>query len=269
MSLILVADAAYPFDYSKLPTDVVAVAGYLGGDTPHIWTASEIATLEATGREWWGIWTAPSRGQVIPNGQGVKDGYATVAALKAMSYDRSKPVAYDVEYANWVSSPSAAMAAIRAWKLIVRGAGWLKAIAYVPYTADFDWVAYWDNILPTSLPNDWVGQQYGGYPGFDLSAFNPSMLGDSMTTLNDADATLVARKVWSWIISPGGIPDPDIDASHILVAARNYAKAANTFTQTELDAIAADVVAKLGSAPAGTLSKQDVIDILNSTSLKA
>lgn len=184
MALVLVADAAYPFDYALLPGNVDAVAGYVGGDTPHVWSAAEIAAVRATGRWFWAIWTAPSRGQAITAAQGGIDGAGTVSALAARGYPKTDPVFYDVEYADWTADPAGARAGITAFKNTLTAAGYPHTFAYVPYSAGFDWVAYWDNIAPSVLPAGWVGQQYGGNAvsgHADLSIFDTERLGMDVT----------------------------------------------------------------------------------------
>jgi hypothetical protein len=163
VTLVLVADCAYPFDYSLLPAGVYAIAGYVGGDTPHVWSLAEIAAVTVTGRKWWAIWTAPSSpGETLSAAQGGIDGAGMVLALKARDYPPTLPVFYDVEYGNWANDPAGARAGITAWKNTMRAAGYPHAFAYVPDIADFDWVAYWDNMRPPFLPDGWVGQQYAG-----------------------------------------------------------------------------------------------------------
>jgi len=59
--LLLAADMAYPLDdYARLPKDVRVVLGYVGGETPHVWTAGEVRAAEAAVGTWWPIWTAPN-----------------------------------------------------------------------------------------------------------------------------------------------------------------------------------------------------------------
>ncbi|SRR6266567_3101228 len=184
MTLALVADASKPFDYSLLPPGVVAIAGYIGGDTPHVWTLAEVAGVHATGRDFWPIWTAPSRGQAIDAIQGGIDGAAAVRSLAAYGLPATLPVFYDVEYADWAANPATALQAILAFKRTVVAGGHPNVFAYVPYTANFDWVAYWDNVEPTDLPAGWVGQQYGGNAvggAADLSAFDLGRLGMDVT----------------------------------------------------------------------------------------
>jgi hypothetical protein len=201
MTLILAADAAYPFDYNRLPADITVIMGYFGGDTPHIWTDTEIASALRTGREWWAIWTAPSRqGSVLNAAQGTRDGQGMAGACHARGYSTDKPVFYDVEHAAWVNNPGGAMDAIQNWKTVMHVAGYQHTCAYVPYTANFDWVAYWDNIRPTSLPVGWVGHQFGGQPGFDLSVFDTERLGLTMS-LTQTDADLVVNT----LINRGGV----------------------------------------------------------------
>ncbi len=202
--LTLVADAAYPFDYSILPPGVEAVAGYIGGDTPHAWTTAEIRTVEATGRQWWPIWTAPNPRVALSAEQGGADGSATVRGLKALGIPKARPVFYDIERSTFDASPSGAVAARIAWRNVVRGAGWLNAFAYWPLEQGSDWAPNWTYQRPTSLPEGIVGLQFQG-PAvdtrYDLSVFRASLLGapaapegDTMT-LTAADLAQIGKIV--------------------------------------------------------------------------
>ncbi|HET6909071.1 MAG TPA: hypothetical protein VFH54_07020 [Mycobacteriales bacterium] len=195
MGLRLVADAAYPFDYSKLPAGVGAVAGYVGGDTPHVWTPAEIAAVKATGRQWWGIWTAPSTGEVLTSRQGSNDGADMASALNRIGYPKTLPVFYDIEQGTWNASPAGARAAISAWKTALHAAGWASAYAYVPLAAGFDWIADWTGRAPETLPTGVIGQQWAGNQDgdtYDLSSFTDTLFGDDMA-LTAAEASELAN----------------------------------------------------------------------------
>lgn len=177
--LLLVADGAYPHpDYSFLPAHIRVWAGYLGGHTPHAWTAAEVDHLEATGREWWGIWTAPDR-QAINAGQGGADAADTIATLMALRYPKIRPVFYDVEYGTWHADPAGAEAAADRWKRDVAAAGWRHAYWYGPLASSCDWVADWKGFRPTVLPAGRIGVQYDhalSNDRYDISVFNPAVL---------------------------------------------------------------------------------------------
>jgi GH25 family lysozyme M1 (1,4-beta-N-acetylmuramidase) len=95
----------------------------------------------------------------------------------------------------------------------------------------------------------------GRQPTCDINAFRGTVadfaqLIGGEQPVNQDDADLFVKTLLGWKMSPGGIPDPNVDFGHILVAARDYAKAANTFTPAELDAIATAVASKVPSASA-------------------
>lgn len=83
-------DAAFP-PASPPPTDVVAF--YIGGDTPHVWTAEEIAAQKARYRL--PIWVRSNPQNVIVE----NDVTACVAALKAIGAPRGTCVVLDLETA--------------------------------------------------------------------------------------------------------------------------------------------------------------------------
>ncbi len=82
---------------TKMPDGYVAVAGYIGGDTPHVWTEAE-----------WGyfggwrklpIWTRTADNSAQ---DGTSDGWAAIQALKAVGVPargagQGSPVALDLE----------------------------------------------------------------------------------------------------------------------------------------------------------------------------
>jgi hypothetical protein len=180
---VLVGDCAYPLSFDNgdpYPKEMVAVGGYLGGDTPHVWTDLEIAQVRHSNRLFWPIWTAPnSRTQrvVLTGAIGAADGRAMAAALQARSIPQSTPVFYDVEHSTYENDPAGAKAALSAFKREVYAAGWPNVFAYAPKDFNRDWVAWWTNVRPTALPVDWVGQQFGGKPGVDFSIFDLEKLG--------------------------------------------------------------------------------------------
>jgi len=196
--LIRVADGAYPHPpYTFLPDDVMVWAGYLGGHTPHPWTAADIADARRLVGAWWGIWTAPDR-RAITATDGVQDAAGTVARLVELSYPRADPVFYDVEYATWQADPAGARAAITAWKRGLAAAGYRNAYAYVPLSAGFDWIAHWTGARPTSLPAGVIGIQYDHglfNDAYDISVFDASLLGGSDMLLTHDDLAAIAAAV--------------------------------------------------------------------------
>lgn len=212
-NLLLVADGAYPHsDYDFLPAHVTVWAGYLGGHTPHAWSAAEVAHLEATGRAWWGIWTAPDR-QAINAGQGAADAADTIAVLAALRYPTIRPVFYDVEYGTWHADPAGAEAAATRWKHDVAAAGWTRAYWYGPLASHCDWVANWTGFRPAVLPPGRIGVQYDhalSNDRYDISVFDPSILEATMA-LDPTDRAFITNTVHTQAVlalqqlfSPGG-----------------------------------------------------------------
>lgn len=183
MTLTHVADAAYPFDYSLLPADVSVVLGYLGGDTPHVWTPAEVAECQATGRQWCPIWTAPNPGAVLTANGVNADAQAFITELVARRHPMDDPVFYDVEASTWNATGTDARTRVLRWQGVMRGAGYPNAYVYAPWLARTEWGANWVGYRPMSLPAGRVGWQYvNAQPGkpFDLSVFDPSIFGGDM-----------------------------------------------------------------------------------------
>ena len=182
--LLLAADMAYPLDdYARLPKDVRVVLGYVGGETPHVWTAGEVRAAEAAVGTWWPIWTAPNPNARLDATQGRRDAAGMVAALRTLGISAGVPVFYDIEQSSYAASPSGARSAWQGWRLTMQSAGWKQAFPYVPWSAEYGWAANWTNTRPDSLPAGLIGWQYEGNTdsrGYDLSVFDAALIGDTM-----------------------------------------------------------------------------------------
>lgn len=216
--LIDVADMAYPLaDYRVLLGKASVVAGYLGGDTPHTWTGPEIAAVRNAGLVWWGIWTAPSRGQKPTAGMGADDGTRTVTALRSVAYSAALPVFYDIERDTYMADPGGAGAAWRAWQGKLAAAGYRHTWPYLPASAGYGWAANWTGTRPESVPRGTVGVQYAGNAGggtYDLSVFSRSALGLGATSKGDTVADLTAAdKAWIKAEIDAGIHALSLQAS--------------------------------------------------------
>lgn len=178
MNLRKAADMAYPIDFGLLPDDVEAILGYVGGDTPYVWTPleSEDAQRSGGGRQWWPIVTLPER--ALRTQDGWRCAAVMLAALPEHGVSKTAPVFIDCEHDAWVANPAGAQAAIDGWKAQMRAGGYPNTFAYVPLVAGFDWVANWTNVEPSHLPAGWIGEQYGGNSAggaYDLSAFDSAL----------------------------------------------------------------------------------------------
>lgn len=182
--LILAADMAYPLDdYARLPKGVRVVLGYVGGETPHVWTAGEVRAAEAAVGAWWPIWTAPNPNARLDATQGRHDGLQMVAALRTLGIPAGVPVFYDIEQSTYAASRSGAKAAWQAWQQVMHDAGHPHAYPYLPWSAGYGWAANWTNTRTDSLPTNLIGWQYEGNVngrGYDLSIFDAVLIGDTM-----------------------------------------------------------------------------------------
>lgn len=246
--LLLAADMAWPLDdYTRLPKGVRVVLGYVGGETPHVWTAGEIAKAEAAIGMWWPIWTAPNPNARLDATQGRHDGLQMVAALRSLEANTNVPVFYDVEQSTYAASPSGARSAWQAWQQVMRAAGHPHAYPYLPWSAGYGWAANWANTRPYSLPAGLIGWQYEGNVngrGYDLSVFDAALIGDTMEAVD----------VWTVPIkSPTN--GKDYQAKSYLIAADEVARrnSADIAALTaKVDALAAAVHQLAGKITPGT-----------------
>lgn len=170
--MLKVADAAYPFDYSILPADVVALFGYAGGSTPHAWTAAEVRAVGEAGLAWRAIWTVPQRALDVLDGDTAAAGM--IAALQDLGYPLGLSVFLDVEYWAYWANPDGATACANAWAHRMGLAGWPQAYWYGPVGSPCDWLAHWTGTEPAELPAGVVGVQYDhalSGDRYDLSVF--------------------------------------------------------------------------------------------------
>lgn len=178
-SLIRTADAAYPFDYRLLPSDVGVIIGYAGGFTPHAWTLAEVMSAEAAGLVVWMNWTLPER--PVDSSDGLTAANGQAGALTALGYPAEAPVFLDVEHSTWSMWPGGAKAAIATWKHTIMAARprCSGAYAYVPWEAQFDWVANWTGVQPAALPAGCIGWQYDhalAGDSYDISIMDAALL---------------------------------------------------------------------------------------------
>jgi hypothetical protein len=89
MPLVLMSDASSP--PPAAPAGVKVVAGYIGGDTPHVWTAAEWARFGSLRKL--PIFTRTNPGAVSAEA----DAFAALAQLWRVGAPRGVPVAWDLE----------------------------------------------------------------------------------------------------------------------------------------------------------------------------
>lgn len=159
-------DAAYP-PATPPPTDIVAF--YVGGDTPHIWSDSEIARQTARWRL--PIWVRSNPDQADPS----IDAERTVAWLDAHQVPRGVVVALDLETAvNPRYVDTFAMAVGRAGWLVMKY-GSESTIFRNPSTPGGTWVADYNGDAIIDLGA--VADQFAANvpPGVDLSSVADSV----------------------------------------------------------------------------------------------
>ncbi len=134
----LMYDAAYP---PADPPAWPAVAGYIGGDTPHVWTDAEWSAQPAQYRLPIFVHTGAD-----DEGAGSADGQQIVAWLKAHDVPAGSSVAIDTETANYSAYLQAMDATVSAagYKLVNYGS--LDYILKNPLTSGGRWTADWTGV---------------------------------------------------------------------------------------------------------------------------
>lgn len=201
-ALITVADAAVPFDYAALPHDVVCVLGYVGlsGATPHVWSTAEAEAARKAVGAWAPIW-CPSQ-DVFGRDEGHRAAAGMLAALPQYGIVKASPLFLDIERGTYDAHPADVAAGITAWSDDLDAAGYTNSYPYAPEDYNHGWVAKWVTLAPTSLPVEWVGQQYtnrGDGGACDLSIFRRDIFASILTDTGGTDMALDTNDK-AWII---------------------------------------------------------------------
>jgi LysM repeat protein len=177
MPLVRVVDAAHPFDFTKLDSSIEVVCGYVGGNTPHVWTQAEVDAVTATGRRWWPIWTMPE--QTLIADDGASAAVFMQQALKKYT-NTFDVVLLDIEHVCWVNNFSTANEAASAWAEAM-SANHFNPHVYGPHNSFATWIADWTGNEPATLPSGGVvGWQYASdtmlQKPYDISVFDSTLL---------------------------------------------------------------------------------------------
>lgn len=169
MKLIRVADA------SVLPTPLPDVDGfgfYIGGNTPHVWTATEIATLKKNFRYLVPIFTRSDPNTTFMH----VDAGNIIHACDQIGLPLGDKVVVDMEdavdtlYVQFVDSQIVEAG----FKMVIYGQH--STILRNPKPSGGYWVADWDGVA-----NDdpsWAGKQYTDTGPWDLSEMDPTDVWD-------------------------------------------------------------------------------------------
>ena len=195
----LATDSAYPYDFAQRPAGCAVILGYVGrpGYTPHVWSHGEAAAARATGCQWWPIGVGISQGATS-----AQDGHDLAAymisVLPGYGVSKTTPVFQDLEPNALRADEARAAQCVAAWKADMRAAGYTQPYTYSVDAPFIDWLARWDNVRPATLPAGKIGVQYSGSvspPNYDLSVFDPSLLGDDDMPLDAADLQAISDKL--------------------------------------------------------------------------
>lgn len=182
-------DAAYP---PASPPRTDAVAFYIGGDTPHVWTAAEIA--RQTARYRLPIYVRSNPGSHNPH----SDAAAALRWLAQHGAPRGCAVALDLETAVDGPYVRAFDADIKAGGYVTVAYGSLSTIFNNPRTSGGYWVANptgTPHIHPGSVATQWAFDSQLGHP-WDLSDVTDSVpLWDTHAPTPPEETEMIARDV--------------------------------------------------------------------------
>lgn len=159
MTLLLFADAAYP--PRQVPSGVTGICGYIGGDTPHVWTAADWASQKARYR-------LPVYTRSNPPGPGAQADVAeAVAQLGHIGCPKGKLVAWDMETAADAAYIKGVYGDLSAagWKVIVYGSE--SSVLGNDNPDGLYWAADWTNV-PHMAGRSQI-TQYVSFASYDLS----------------------------------------------------------------------------------------------------
>jgi hypothetical protein len=175
-------DAAFP---PASPPDWEVVAGYIGGNTPHVWTEAEWARQRAR-------WQLPifTRSH---DGDPAADARQAVSWLTAHHVPKGVVVALDYEKRVDASYLRAFDSAVgrAGWRVMLYGS--LSTVLDNPRPSGGYWVAHWTGVAhlePGSAATQWASDAMLSQPW---------------------DASLVADSTPLWDTRPGGGPPPEED----------------------------------------------------------
>lgn len=204
---LLFIDSAYPIPAAQYPAGVDGVCGYIGGDTPNVWTAADWAAQPARYRL--PVFVQSDPGSADP----AADADAALAGLRGISCPAGCLVAWDVETAAGPSYVAGVYAALNAagYTLIVYGSQ-----STVMGNANPDGL-YWGGDW-TGVPHIATGDvmtQFVSFSSYDESEAqaalpfwdtqNPGPAPRPYPAPSDVTAGTVSLAVsWTGVTAPGG-----------------------------------------------------------------
>lgn len=143
MTLRWMYDASTP---PASPPHWHVAAGYIGGDTPHVWTKAEWLAQPAP--ELLPIFTASNRADSAA--AAVTDNGAIHAALEALGVPYGATVVVDIEtrvYTAYLEELNELL--LHQWPLMVYGS--LSTVVHNPLTSGGRWAADWTDLVSTGI----------------------------------------------------------------------------------------------------------------------
>jgi hypothetical protein len=183
-------DAAFP---PKNPPQHDAIAGYIGGNTPHVWTVAEWEdqTAKSGARFWLPIYVRSNPGSHDPfNDAAIACNWLLNRGMPegmtlALDYETAVNANYLEEFDGVVSRAG--------WRVAVYGS--ISTVRKNPEPSGGYWIADWTgrpHIVPGSVATQWSGSgPFGG-------AYDPNLVADSMPLWQIAGENLSANGPENW-----------------------------------------------------------------------
>lgn len=146
--------------YASAGPRVDVACGYIGGDTPHVWTPQEWAGRPER-------WRLPIYVRSFA-GNGAADGAQARGWAQNMRMPAGAVIAYDLEQLQDAPMVNAFKAAIAPYVCMVYGAESFVRANPAPW-----WEAAWNNSPTLDSPSAW-GHQYLSTNAYDLNVFAPN-----------------------------------------------------------------------------------------------
>jgi len=226
MSTRTMYDQAYP----TAPAAFDVAAGYIGGDTPHVWTPAEWAAARARYRL--PIWTRSDVGAV----DALADARACIAALRAAGAPAGCTVALDLETAVSGAYTGAFHATLNAAGYRVMAYGSRSTVGR--NVADWYWIADW-----TGRPHMVTGARVGATQWTNGTTYDQSLISTDVPLWDmqqEDDDMATAAEIWAYAFADTGYDTTASihDAKTYLARVKDIEAAVAKLAQPTVDATA-------------------------------
>lgn len=212
----LVYDAVYPQPQLN-STQYQVVAGYCGGDTPHVWTKTE---WDSTTQRWrLPIWVRSNPQSYTPVIQATE----FYGQLRNIGCPHGVTVALDFETAvdqDFLNAFQVEMWSLGQFPVLLYGS--LDTVINNVRPSGGYWVADWNNI--ENFPANSRAHQYMNTPNYDLSVISDSVVLWDTKPVLPAPASLIGDDVFSYLQLAAGTSYIPCEGAGSLTSPRGGAK---------------------------------------------